>query len=120
MRIIAPLAAAWLGLAALPAAAQVNPFRGATTALGATDSAMFWSSVEKLNRLPDLAVGSSTSWRDSATGSSGENRVTGVSRRNGMTCHTVRHQLLIKGRTPPSVFNVTWCLAPDGAWKIAS
>jgi hypothetical protein len=120
MRIIAPFTAAWLVLAALPAAAQVNPFRGVTATLTPADSALLWSSIDQLNQTRDVAAGAKTTWSNPDSGRQGLNIVTGLFTRDGLHCHAVRHELIFTPGKPATVFNLNWCLAPDGRWKIAS
>lgn len=120
MRIIAPLAAAGLMLAALPAAGQVNPFRGVTASLTPADSALLWSSIDQLNQTRDVAAGAKTTWSNPDSGRQGQNVVTGLFTRDGLQCHAVRHELIFAPGGSATVFNLNWCLAPDGRWKIAS
>jgi hypothetical protein len=50
MRIIAPFTVAWLMLAALPAAAQINPFRSVTASLTPADFARICRTLCQLIR----------------------------------------------------------------------
>jgi hypothetical protein len=120
MRLLPQLAASVLLLASVPAAAQINPFRSGRTEAGLSgeDSDLLLSSVNALNRRRDVAVGSSESWRNPATRSHGTSSVTQILQRSGMTCHQVRHEVSARGARTPRQYELTWCLTPEGEWRI--
>ena len=109
-------------LPALPAMAQyrnlfpVGPNKGLTSA----DTDAMLSSINVLNRDPRVAVGSSESWRNAATGSHGTSSVTQILQRDGLTCHLVHQEIFVRGAIPARVYNFTWCLTHGGDWKIAN
>ncbi len=107
-------------LMAFPAAAQVNPFWSNRTGprLSQSDQAKLLSSIDQLNHAPNLHVGSKQSWNDPTSGNHGTNSVTRIFQSGGMDCHLLRHELSLKGRAQPRIYNLTWCLTPDGEWKI--
>jgi hypothetical protein len=115
------LTLAFVVLAVAPAAAQINPFRSGRTEAGLSgeDVDLLLSSVNALNRSKDVAVGSSESWRNPATGSRGTSSVIQILNRAGMTCHRVRHEVAARGSTVPRRYDLTWCLTPGGEWKMA-
>jgi hypothetical protein len=119
MKLLPQLVAVVLLLASLPAAAQINPFRSGRTEAGLSgeDSDLLFSSVNQLNRRKNVAVGSSESWRNPATGSHGTSSVTQILERSGMTCHRVHHKVSARGARTPRQYDLTWCLTPEGEWK---
>ncbi len=119
MKLLPQLAAVVLLSAALPAVAQINPFRSGRTEAGLSgdDSELLLSSVNKLNRRKDVAPGSSESWRNPATGSYGASSVMQILERSGMTCHRMRHEVFPQGAQTPRQFELTWCRTSEGEWK---
>ncbi|HEY6434422.1 MAG TPA: hypothetical protein VIZ17_20805 [Acetobacteraceae bacterium] len=107
-------------LAAVPAAAQVNPFWSNRTGprLSQSDQDKLLSSIDQLNHATDLHVGSKQSWSDPTSGNHGTNSVARIFQSGGLQCHLLHHEISMKGRAAPRVYNLTWCLTPDGEWKI--
>jgi hypothetical protein len=110
-----------LVLAAMPATAQINPFRSGRTETGLSgeDSGLLLSSVNRLNSRKNVEVGSTESWRNTATGNHGASSITQIFNKAGMTCHRVRHEVSAQGAAGPRHYDLTWCLTADGEWKIA-
>lgn len=120
MRPLRPLMTALLLFAALPATAQINPFRsrGTEPGLSETDADMLLSSINRLNRAENVAIGAAESWNNPETGSRGTSSVARIFHRAGMSCHLLHHEIAVRGRTPPRRYDLTWCLMPAGEWKI--
>jgi surface antigen len=116
------VAALLLGGSLLPAAAQINPFRGnrAQTMLSATDLQLMGDSITKLNKTPDLQVGSSDQWSNPATGSHGTSSVTRIFTSGGLQCHAMHHDFFAEGKEPSRGYDATWCRTPKGQWKMKS
>lgn len=102
--------------------AQINPFRSdrAGPTLSTTDLNRLNDSINRLNRTPKLEVGAEDQWSNPATGSHGSSAVTRIFTDGGRPCHAMRHEVYARGRTPPRSYNLTWCRADDGKWKIKS
>jgi hypothetical protein len=107
---------------ALPAMGQINPFRNnrAATPLSATDFDLLGDSIGTLNKDPKLAVGTAEKWDNPATGSHGTSTVTKIFRIGHMPCHAMHHEVFAQGRTPGRTYDLTWCRAPNGQWKVKS
>lgn len=109
-------------LQAVPAAAQFTPFMFDNRygqRLSSGDWDLMLSSINTLNRGMQVEVGSANKWNNPRTGSRGTTSVTQIVRQNGMICHLLRHQVSIRGSMPLRVYDLKWCLTPDGAWKVA-
>jgi hypothetical protein len=39
---------------------------------------------------------------------------------DGRPCHAMHHEVYAQGITPPNSYDLTWCRANDGKWKIKS
>jgi hypothetical protein len=113
------LAAALFIAMASPAMAQINPFRSQRFGpqLTQADTNMLFASIDRLNKRKDIAVGSKESWRNPRTGSNGTTTVTAIL--DG-SCHRLHHEVFPRGHQPPGLYDLTWCPAPDGTWKIKS
>jgi hypothetical protein len=120
MRISRLLLTGLVVTAALPAAAQLNPFQGSRTGLTQRDVDLLSSSIGRLNSSKDIAVGSKDSWSNAASRSRGQNVVREIFQDGGTTCHRLHHTVTVKGRTPPRTYDLTWCRTADGSWKIKS
>lgn len=112
-----------LGMTSSGAMAQFNAFQtepGGPKLTGA-DLDIMLGSVNQLNRSDAVAVGSSESWSNPATGSSGKSTVTRLTEKEGMKCHVIGHDFSVGKPPAASRFQVsfTWCLTPDRGWKIA-
>ncbi len=119
----------WLLSAALslvfasgPANAQINPFRSDRTGptLTKTDLNLLGKSIDRLNRTPKLDVGAEDQWSNSATGNHGSSSVTKIFSDGDRPCHAMHHEIYARGDTPPRSYDLTWCRADDGKWKIKS
>jgi hypothetical protein len=110
------------GLMASQAYAQINPFRSNRTGptLSATDLDLLGDSISKLNTTPQLQVGAKDDWSNPATGSQGTNEVTKIFTAGKLPCHAMHHDVSAEGRTPVRTYDLTWCRASDGKWKIKS
>ena len=104
----------------LPAAAtaQVNPFRGSRgPGLSSEDNQLLFESVARLNAAEPSQVGRSEAWSNPQTNSSGTSTILRVFHSGGMTCHLVRHHVVVAGRQPGHNYRLTWCLTSSGEWK---
>ena len=110
------------GLMASQADAQINPFKSNRTGptLSATDLDLLGDSVRRLNTNPQLQVGAHDDWSNPATGSHGTSEVTKIFMSGKRPCHAMHHEISPQGRTPLTPYDLTWCLASDGKWKIKS
>ena len=106
--------------AAVPATAQINPFRSNRQGpkLSGDDQTLLFESISKLNTTHPLHAGESNAWSNPKTDSSGTNAVEQILTENGMPCHRLRHHIVAQGREPGRTFVLTWCRTPQGEWKI--
>ena len=109
-------------LLANQAHAQINPFRSNRTGatLSATDLDLLEDSVRRLNTNSQLQVGAQDQWSNPATGSHGTSAVTKIFTSGKRPCHAMHQEISPEGSTPPKSYDLTWCLASDGKWKIKS
>jgi hypothetical protein len=107
---------------AVPAMAQINPFRSnrSQTPLSQTDLDLMGDSINRLNREPHVAVGAEERWSNPATGSYGSSKVTRIFEQAKRPCHELHHEFFPQGSTPPSTYDLKWCRISNGQWKIAS
>jgi hypothetical protein len=120
MKLASLLVAALLVTSPLPAMAQVSPFWSTRYGprLSSADLDLLLSSVNRLNRMPGVAVGSMSSWRDPATGTHGTSVVERIFHHQGMTCHGLRHQVYLRGQATPRRYDLTWCRTAEDEWKL--
>jgi surface antigen len=121
-RLIQIVAALVLVASADPAGAQINPFRSDRQGakLSSTDLDLLGASINSLNRNPKVEVGTKEEWANPATGSHGSSEVTRVFSDAKRPCHSMHHDVFAEGRTPSRGYDLTWCRASDGKWKIKS
>ncbi len=104
-----------------PAAAQFNPFlpRGGPQ-LAPGDFQIMNDTAAKLNDASGPKVGQGVIWQNPRTTAHGRVAITKLYSYQGMTCHALRYEVSPKGARSPSNYDVNWCKAPDGSWKIKS
>ena len=116
----------WLSVALvaclLPAGARAQvipfgPYFG--PGLSPSDNQMVFESAARVNAAAPGKVGQSDSWRNPQTKSHGSSTITRVFTSGGMSCHLVRHHIVV-GPRPASNYRFTWCRTPSGEWKIKS
>ena len=109
---------------AIPATAQINPFRSSSKygpQLSDEDLNRLFASVAQLNAENSIKVGASQGWNNPATGSHGTSVVTRTLRLRRPSLPPPAPRDIRPGtHTPPSIHDFTWCRAADGAWKIKS
>jgi surface antigen len=107
---------------AVPATAQINPFRSNRNGptLSATDLDLLGASVNRLNQKQDLQVGAEEKWSNPATGSYGSSTVSRIFTKGKLPCHAMHHEVFAQGREPSRTYDLTWCRVANGQWKIAS
>jgi surface antigen len=114
------LATLCFGLLAAPVLAQINPFKDRNAKLSATDLELFDASVDRLNHEANLAAGAKSEWSNPATASHGLSTVRKVFFDGKYSCHLLGHEIYAEGRETARTYDLTWCRAPDGKWKIKS
>jgi surface antigen len=120
MKMARRMLTALLVLASFPALAQPLLFQGMRTGLTQRDVDLLSASINRLNNAPDIAVGAKDGWSNPSSRSRGENAVRAIFQDAGTTCHKLHHEIIVKGRQHPRAYDITWCRAPDGSWKIKS
>lgn len=103
---------------ALPAAAQVNPFRGSTTGLPQGDLAIMSSTAAQLYENMSLADGSSSGWSSPKTGNSGTVTLMRTFHRRSLLCREVDYVIRKRRQVDTRNYKINWCRTPSGAWKI--
>lgn len=109
-------------LGALPAHAQINPFRSSAQGQGLTeaDRTMLMDSAAHLNAADAVKVGDIKDWANPATGNAGSVAVTRLFEYHGMACHSLRYYVSVKAKQATRTYNVDWCKTKAGEWKIKS
>ena len=107
---------------AVPASAQINPFRSNRNGptLSGTDLDLMGASINHLNRTANLAVGAEDKWSNPATGSYGSSVVNRIFTSGKLPCHALHHEIHAQGTATATPYDLTWCRAPNGQWKIKS
>lgn len=67
-----------------------------------------------------LPVGTTTSWRNDQTGSSGTIRVVQTFKHGTMLCHKLDYETTPAGTPPANHTTLDWCNTGRGEWKILS
>ena len=100
------------------ASAQINPFGGAQgMTLSNDDFATMSHAVERLLARPKLHVGSSESWKNPHTGSTGTISVQNYFSRKSLVCHTLGYQVAPRGKPASGMAVLDWCKTLQG-WRI--
>jgi surface antigen len=95
------------------APAQVNPLRGSgCRGLSPEDNQLLFDRIARLNAAEPSEVGRSEAWSNPQTKSFGNPTILRVFYPGGMTCHLVRHNVIVAGRQPGHNYRLTWCRAP--------
>jgi surface antigen len=114
--IIGLTAAISLSLA-LPAAAQINPFRGTNAPpMSKADLDQMFNATQRLNERNPLMVGNSEKWEGETSGTVHVER---IFRAHGTDCHAMSYHLIRPVSPKSRTYKMTWCRAPDGKWKTA-
>jgi hypothetical protein len=102
---------------ALPAAAQINPFRGTNAPpMSRADLDQMNGATQRLNERNPVMVGNSESWKGQTSGTV---RVERIFRAHNTECHALSY-LLIRTTNPKSrKYHMNWCKTPQG-WKTAA
>ncbi len=113
------LAAAIVALTAVPAAAQINPFRNYSgPVLSKADIAAGREAVGRLLAEADSKVGASESWTGPTSGNTGTLTIERVYQQRGNDCRAVRSDVTYKAGTHRS-FLLHTCNV-SGRWRLAS
>ena len=118
MRGVVPLLLAAIFLSSGHASAQINPFgvaQGMT--LSNDDFTIMNRAADRLLARPKLGVGSSESWKNPNTGSTGTISVQSNFTRKALACHTLGYQVAPRGTPTDGVAVLDWCKTPQG-WRI--
>jgi len=118
-RLFLPLLVLLTASLTLPATAQINPFRGSRgTPLNSDDlNALFHATTRLLDR-PQLSVGTTEQWTNSASGVSGTVTAGDAVERRGLSCRLATYVLTGPAAERPRNGTLTWCKTQDG-WKTA-
>ena len=105
---------------AIPARAQINPFRGSSGAgLTASDFHMQDTTARKLTQQSDPHDGETRNWTNPRTGASGRVTVVNSFKKGDMLCRKLEFASKTKGQGDERTTQVNWCQTPQG-WKIVS
>jgi len=109
-------AAVMLTALALPAAAQINPFRSSRgPVMAKQDQQLLLDATQRLNERPNPRVGGTETWKSPT--SSGTVRLDRVFHQDSMLCHAVTYDLIAAPQAPPRTYRLNWCRTPNGEWK---
>lgn len=104
---------------ALPAKAQINPFRGsAGTPLNNDDIAALIDATNRLLTRPKLAIGDSDTWSNPKSGAHGTVTAGSATQRKGLACRVMTYRHTVPGPQAERSGALTWCKTADG-WKTA-
>jgi len=99
-----------------PAAARLMPYRS-DLSLSKHDLALMESAArEQMDGKPE---GTTIAWQNSRSGNSGSVTLIKIMVINGQTCRRIRHTILPKEKSTPSIYLVNTCRQADGSWKLS-
>jgi surface antigen len=102
----------------VPAHAQINPFRGSKgTPLRSADLKALTDATYRLLDRPDLAVGSTETWSNPASGGNGTLTAGDPVQRHGLSCRSVDYTVSFPHDSSSRDRTLVWCKTPNG-WKI--
>ncbi|MBS0643990.1 MAG: hypothetical protein JSS43_29360 [Proteobacteria bacterium] len=107
-------------LSAGSASAQINPFPGNELALSDSDLAVIEEVASGLIAGKVVPDGTTIEWYNGETHRRGSIRVLESSQLDGRPCHKLRYTLPVRSPQGSRAYDLTWCKAPDGDWKIVS
>lgn len=103
---------------ALPAYAQVNPFRGSKAPpLNNADIAALTDATNRLLDRPQLVVGGTETWSNPQSGANGTVTAGSPLQRHGLSCRNVQYLLTFPSNNSQRNRTLVWCKTKDG-WKI--
>ena len=104
-------------LAAPPAAAQINPFKGNSQRLSDDDRDMLDATIARLNARAPLQPGDRETWKNPRTGSSGTIKLLRNYNFGTAPCHLVQYDFEVGDGGSQRSYQVDWCRMDNG-WKI--
>ena len=111
-----------LGIAlAVPGYAQLTgyyPMGADSLSLSNDDFVRLTDAANALLLRTSLPVGTTTSWQNTQTGSSGTIRVTRTFTHGSMRCHRLVYETRPAGTPPANSTTLDWCNTGRGVWKI--
>jgi surface antigen len=98
----------------LPAAAQINPFRGTNAPpISKEDMQQMNEATQRLNERNPVMVGNKESWKGQTSGTV---RVERIFRAHNTDCHALSYLLLRTTNPKSRTYHLNWCKTPQG-WK---
>ncbi len=111
-------AAVLVGALAVPAQAQLNPFKRSGFELSQEDIDLLAAAGRKLYEDESVAVGTVETWSNPATGNTGSIQLIGIFEHNGLPCRRLQHDIKIKVVRDPFRYLFDRCKLPSGEWKL--
>lgn len=110
------------GLLAGEAQAQISPFRTTRNErLDRSDVALMNQAAEKLYKAENVADGTTESWMNPKTGTSGtvtkQSSFPRTFQRMSLDCRRINYEIRPKQSAAPRNYTVNWCRLPNGTWK---
>lgn len=103
-------------VAAAPAAAQINPFRGSARRMAAADRRRMYGSMRTV--LASQEVGETAAWTSEDGTYGGVSELRRTYRRDGMRCGELRHRF-VGAVGDAAYYDVRACEVPGEGWKFA-
>ena len=103
---------------ALPAYAQINPFRGSKEPpLNNADITALIDATNRLLDRPQLAVGGTENWSNPQSRANGTVTAGSTLKRHGLSCRTMQYLLIFPTGESQRNRTLVWCKTKDG-WKV--
>ena len=111
-------AAVLVGTLAVPAQAQLSPFKRSGFDLSEEDLDMLGAAAQKLYIDESVPVGTVETWSNPASGNTGTVELIGIFEHKGLPCRRLQHDIKVKDVADPFRYIFDRCKVPSGEWKL--
>lgn len=108
----------FVGLAVLPAQAQLNPFTRSGFELSQEDIDLLSAAAKKLYLDESVKVGTVETWSNATSGNTGSVQLIGTFEYKGLPCRRLQHDIKIKDVANPFRYIFDRCKTANGEWKV--
>ncbi len=103
---------------AMPAHAQLNPFRRSDFEVSDTDIRLATAAAAKLYEGERAELGDFEDWSNPETGNKGSVMLVGIFTHNDLPCRRLQHDIEIATSGTPFRYVFDRCKLPSGEWKL--
>jgi len=111
-------AAVLVGTLAVPAQAQLSPFKRSGFELSEEDLELLGAAAQKLYLDESVPVGTVETWSNPASGNTGSVQLIDTFEHKGLPCRRLQHDIKVKDVADPFRYIFDRCKVASGEWKL--